>query len=155
MVLPLTFIAFLAVCLFLIVNKISSNRAARIRELEQKKKSAYDRFNYMIKQRNELRKEIEDKERQAATLRNSQEGIRTISMSDLENDEIDENEKVSRYLIQEGKITLEQNEKVLQKMGIMQMDYIGACLALGFINLETAKKAIKINKIVSKSQGLN
>jgi len=151
---PIAFFVFLAICLFLIVNKISSNRAAKIRELEQKKRSMYNRFTYMVKQRNELRKEVEEKQRRADTLRNNQQGIKTISASDLNGENIDENEKVSRYLIQEGKITLEQNERVLQKMGIMQMDYLGSCLALGFINLDTAKKAIKINKIVSKSAEL-
>ena len=105
----------------------------------------------MMDQTKMLKKECEEKERQLTTLRNNQEGIKTISLEDLDIEDIDENEKVSRYLIQEGKITMEQNEKVLQKMNILQMDYLGVCMTLGFINLDTAKKAIKINKIISRT----
>jgi len=155
MLIPIFVLGFLAICLFLIINKISTDRAAKIRALENKKRSMNERFQFMVSQRAELRKEIVEKERMAVTLRNNQEGIKTISATDLDVDESDDNEKVSRYLIQEGKITLEQNEKILQKMGIMQMDYLGSCLALGFIDLDTAKKAIKINKITTKSAGLN
>lgn len=155
MLIPSILVSIAAVGLFLIVNKISTDRATKIRHLESKKVVLHQRFEFMIKQRSELRREIEDKERELATIRNSQHGINPISASDLDIEDIDENEKVSRYFIQEGKITLEQNEKILKKMGIMQMDYIGTCLALGFININTAKKAIKINKITSLSEGLN
>lgn len=155
MIAPIAILVILAVCLFLIINKISTNRAAKIRELEGKKRTLNERYQFMVNQRSQLKNEIKTKERKLATLRNNQEGIKTISANDLDVEEIDENEKVSRYLIQEGKISLEQNEKVLQKMSVMQMDYLGSCIALGFIDIETAKKAIKINKITSKSAGLN
>lgn len=155
MIIPLSIIAALAVIVFLVTSKISASRITEINALEHRKRAALERFDSMVNQRRELKKEIEDKERQAATLRNSQHGgIKTVSASDLDIEEIDDNEKVSRYLLQEGKLSLEQNETVLQKMGLMQMDYIGACLALGFIDLETAKKAIKINKITTKSASL-
>ena len=143
-----------AIALFFILNKISTDRVTEIRSLESKKNSMMSKYEFMIKQRRELRKEIEDKERQLATLRNSEFGIKTISASDLDIVEVDDNEKVSRYLLQDGKITLEQNERVLQKMDVLQMDYLGTCLTLGFINLDTAKKAIKINKITTKSENL-
>lgn len=155
MLVPITIVTIAAVGLFLILNKISTNRVAKINALETKYRSLMAKYEFMIGQRKDLRKEVEDKERQVATLRNSENGIKTISAHDLDIVDIDDNEKVSRYLIQEGRISLEQNEKVLQKMDILQMDYIGTCLALGFIDLETAKKAIKINKVTSKSPGLS
>lgn len=155
MLVPLSALIIASIGLFIILNKISTNRAAEIRRLENKRRSLMRKYDFMQNQRRELRKEVEDKERQVATLRNSADGIKTVSASDLELGDTDENEKVSRYLIQEGKITLEQNEKVLRKMDVLQMDYVGTCLALGFIDIDTAKKTLKINKVTSKSPSLN
>lgn len=156
MIIPITILVIGAVALFLITSKISASRVEKIRALEKTKRSLHSKFEFLLNQKREMNREIEDKERQATTLRNSQHGgIKPVSASDLDIEDIDDNQKVSRYLIQEGKITLEQNETVLQKMGLMQMDYIGACLALGFIDINTAKKAIKLNKISSKSAELN
>jgi len=138
----------------MILRSISHDKAIKISELISKKAALKNRFESLRLQKRELKRSIDDKERQLATLRNRQEGIRTVSSKDLDIEDVDQNEKVSRYLIQEGKISLEQNEKVLQKMEIMQMDYLGSCIALGFIDIETAKKAIKINKVATKSDGL-
>ena len=155
MIIPLTILGVGIVALALFLHSVSRFKISEINSLENQRVTLKGKFDFMISQRRELRKEVEDKERQLATLRNNQEGIKTISARDLDIVDVDENEKVSRYLIQEGKITLEQNEKVLQKMEIMQMDYIGSCLALGYIDLNTAKKAVKINKISSKSAAFN
>ncbi|QJB58000.1 hypothetical protein [Pseudodesulfovibrio sp. zrk46] len=152
MLIPIAIFIIIGVGFFLAVNRISTQRNVELNRLENKKRSQYERYQFMLQQRSLLRKEVDDKERKLTTLRNNEQGgIRTVSTSDLNIDEIDDNEKVSRYLIQQGKITMEQNEKVLQKMGVMQMDYLGTCLALGFIDLKTAKQAIKVNKIASKS----
>ncbi len=141
-------------CFFYLYRIITKKRVFEDASLESQRNSAKNKYQFMLNHRRDLKDELADKERALATLRNSQEGIKTISAKDLDIDEVDENDKVSRYLIQEGKITLEQNEKVLKKMQILQMDYIGVCLTLGFIDLKTAKKAIKINKIVTNSPGL-
>ncbi len=105
----------------------------------------------MMSQRDQLRKEVEAKERQLATLRNNGEGIKAISTNALNMGEEDDTKKVGLYLVQEGKITLEQNEKVLNNMAIMQMDYLGSCRALGFIDIYTAKEASRITKIKTKT----
>lgn len=154
MTLPVIAAALFFVGAFFVYRSISQKGSSELNALENKRVALYQRYEFMVNQRKSLRTEVKDKERQVATLRNSQHGIKTISASDLDIEETDENEKVSRYLLQEGKITLEQNEKVLKKMGILQMDYLGVCLTLGFIDIEVAKKAIKINKIRTKSEGL-
>lgn len=151
MILPiLVLIVGVGIFLFL-YRAISLNKISELSRLTTKQENLKNKYDFLLNQKRELKKEIENKKRDLTTLRNNQDGIKTISVEDLDVEDVDENEKVSRYLIQEGKITMEQNEKVLQKMEVLQMDYIGVCMTLGYINLDTAKKAIKINKVVSKS----
>jgi hypothetical protein len=130
---------------------ITRNKVSKMNSLTMQKQNAQSKYEFMLNHKRELKKELEEKKRKLATLRNNQQGIKTISADDLEIEDIDENEKVSRYLIQHGKITMEQNIKVLKKMEILQMDYLGICITLGFIDLKTAKQALKVNKIHSKS----
>lgn len=145
-------IFFTAVIIFLyLYRNISLNKITETNSFQTKIENLKQKYEFMRGRKRELERELKDKKRQLATLRNNQEGIRTISADDLDVEEIDENEKVSRFLIQEGKITLEQNEKVLKKMEVLQLDYIGVCMTLGYIDIETAKRVIKINKIASKS----
>lgn len=151
MFITVAILSFAAIALFLVVNKISTNRASKIRSLEHQRKALHDKFDFMIKLRKELRREVLQKEQEVQTLRNNTAGLKTFSSKDLDIVDVDDDEKVSSYLIQEGKITVEQNEKILNKMDVMKTDYIGACLAMGFIDMDTAKKAIKINKLASKS----
>ena len=151
MILPIIILIVIVGVFLFIYQMISQNKIFKLNALAAQKKTAKSKYEFMMDQTKVLKKECEEKERQLTTLRNNQEGIKTISLEDLDIEDIDENEKVSRYLIQEGKITMEQNEKVLQKMNILQMDYLGVCMTLGFINLDTAKKAIKINKIISRT----
>jgi len=151
MVIP-TFIIVVGIFAFLFLyHTITRNKVAKLNSLASKKQSVKSKYEFMFNYRRELKKELEEKEKQLTTLRNNQEGIKTISVDDLDVEEIDDNEKVSRYLIQHGKITMEQNIKVLQKMEILHLDYLGVCMTLGFIDLKTAKQAIKVNKIHTKS----
>lgn len=152
---PMTILILIGLILFYVINKISTIRLEEINALEDKRKSLINKYEYMVNQRNDLQNQIIKKEQTLTTLRNNETGLKTISAKDLDMSEIDENEKISRYLIQEGKITLEQNENTLKKMNVLQMDYLGACLALGYIDLETAKKTMKINKISIKTKPMN
>lgn len=141
--------------MFFLLNTMSSKRLSEINSLEAKKRSLEERLEFMLSQRSDLRKEIADKERELITLQNNQEGIKTFSARELDiNDESDD-EKISRYLIQEGKVTMEQNEKIMKKMSLLKMDYIGTSLTLGIINLRTAQRAMKVNKVTSKSLNMN
>lgn len=141
--------------LFFVMNTISTKHLAEINALESQKHALVNKFDFMLNQRKMLEKEIEQKEEELATMRNSQEGIKTFSSRELHIDNESDDQKMSRYLLQEGKISLEQNEKVMKKMDIIKMDYVATCLALGYIDLNTAKKAIKINKISSKKLSLH
>lgn len=147
-------IVVVAAALFFVMNTISTKHLGEVKALEEKKYSLTNKYDHMVNQRRTLRKELEKKEDELSRIRNDQEGIKTYSAKELDIDEEDDDIKISRYLIQEGKISLEQNEKVLKKMALLKMDYIASSLALGYINLETAKKAMKVNKISSKKLNL-
>lgn len=151
---PIILIIALLAIVFFIYRSISQQAAMKLNALEKQRINLIQRYEFMREQRKTLKAEVSEKERQLTTLRNNESGLRTISASDLDIDEVDDNEKLSRYLIQEGKISLEQNEKVLRKMETLQMDYLGVCLTLGLIDIKTAQRAIKINKIKTKSQSL-
>jgi len=155
MIVPIIILALAAGIFLFLYRAISMNKTAELNSLATQKQTLKGKYQFMVNHRKELKQELEKKEKQLITLQNNQEGIKTVSIADLAAEDVDENEKVSRYLIQEGKITMEQNEKVLQKMEILQMDYIGVCMTLGYIDIKTAKNAIKINKIHSKSEGFN
>lgn len=150
----LIFIAGLCIFLYL-YHFISQNRSSELNRLELQRKKLQDKYEFLRNHRKEVATELEQKKNELQTLRNSQDGIRTISSDDLDIQDVDENEKISRFLLQEGKITLEQNEKVLKKMDLLQMDYLGVCMALGIIDLATAKRTMKINKIKSKTISAN
>ncbi len=151
---PLIILAAGLFIFFYFYRGITQKKVSEKFSLENKKQSAQNKYEFMVGHRRSLKEELADKERQLQTLRNSQEGIKTISASDLDISDVSDDEKVSRYLIQEGKISLEQNEKVLNKMDTLQMDFLGTCLTLGFIDAKTAQKAIKINKVASHLKGL-
>lgn len=131
----------------------SQRREAEITKLEENKNTLQSKYDYMIDQKRELLKQIEDKENELARLRSGQEGIKTYTTKEMEIGEVDEGDKVSRYFIREGVITLEQDEKVRSKIKTLKMDYLGTCLTLGMIDIEMAKKAAKILKLSSKSLG--
>lgn len=155
MFIPITLIVLSVVVLFFYVNLLSTKRNSELVKLEKEKVNQNEKYDFMVKKKKQLIKEVEDKKRQLESLRNSEYGIKTISSKDLDVVEVDEDAKVGNYLVQQGKVTLEQNEKVLAKIKLLRMDYIGTCLAMGFIDIDTAKKAIKANKITSKSAGLS
>ncbi|WP_285906871.1 hypothetical protein [Pseudodesulfovibrio pelocollis] len=124
----------------------SLRRDAELASLENRLGTVRDRFESILARKRDLARELDDKERELATRRSNGEGIQTLPMFDLGTETIDENERVSRYLVSKGKITLEQSQKAFDKMGTLQMDYLAVCLTLGFIDLDTAKAVARAGK---------
>ena len=151
MIIQISIVAIAAAVFIFFLRLISQYKASNMNSLSNQRQKVESRYEFMIKQKKELKKELEEKQRQLTTLQNNQEGIKVISAADLEIDDLDESEKIAHYLIQQGKISLEQNERALQKMNILKMDYLAVCIALGFIDIETGNKALKANKIQLKS----
>ncbi|MEZ7198338.1 hypothetical protein [Pseudodesulfovibrio karagichevae] len=137
---------FLAI-FFVAFRMISKYRYATMNELHNRQNELETRHQSLRDQKRDLERDVAAKEQALATLRNTQGDFRGISMADLEAAESDENEKIGRYLQNQGKITREQHERALKKMEILKMDYIGVCMALGFIDLETGRQAEKAGKL--------
>lgn len=151
------FIAILIFCgavlLFaLFFRGITMAKVASLQSLESERQKLTSKYEFLREQKKELKAALAEKEHQLATLKNSQEGIKTLSAKELNIDSSAESpdEKISRYLLQKAKITLEQNEKVQKKMKTLQMDFLGACLTLGYIDIKTAQAAAKANKLQHK-----
>lgn len=133
---------------FLFFFRMSShNRENNLNSLNRDRQEIEAKYEFMRNQRRELKQELTQKQDELTKLRTNPEGIKTFTADELGLDDTDESEKISRYLLSQGKMSLEQHQKVLQKMETLKLDYIGVCMALGFIDLETAQKALKTNKI--------
>ncbi|MCJ2164082.1 MULTISPECIES: hypothetical protein [unclassified Pseudodesulfovibrio] len=140
------FILGFILLLFLVIFRlISQHRVTTINRLTSQQQEVQARYDFMVSQKRELKREAVDKEQKLATLKNKSQGIKTISAEDLDFEEEDATVKVSRYLVSQGMITMEQNEQALKKMEVMKMDFLSICLTLGFIDLETSKLALKAN----------
>jgi len=141
-----------AVGLVLLYRTITMSHTFQMNALEDRRQRITNQYEFLRNQKQELLKEVARKENELATLRNSQEGIKTISSRDLNLAESKDSpdDKVSRYLVQKGLISLEQSEKVTGKMKTLQMDFLGTCLTLGYIDLDTAKATLKATKVTSK-----
>jgi predicted nuclease with TOPRIM domain len=137
---------FLAI-FFVAFRMISKYRYATMNELQNRQNDLETRHHSLREQKRLLDRELVNKEQALATLRSTQGDIRGITVADLEAAEANENEKIGRYLLNQGKITREQHERALKKMEILKMDYIGVCMALGFIDLETGRQAEKAGKL--------
>ena len=130
--------------LFLVIFRlISQHRVTTISRLTSQQQEVQTRYDFMVSQKKELKKEAADKEQKLATLKNRSQGIKAISAEDLNGEEEDTTVKISRYLVSQGMITMEQNEQALKKMEVMKMDFLSICLTLGFIDLEASKSALK------------
>lgn len=151
MMVPLTALAIGVILFLFFYRTISLNKISELNKLSLQKHNLQEKYDFLRNQKKELQKDIEKKKQEFLTLQNNQEGIRTVSSEDLPAEENNGNEQISQFLIKKGKITLEQNEKVLKKMSVLQMDYLGVCVALGIIDITTAKQAMQANPNVSKT----
>jgi len=141
---------FLAI-FFVAFRMISKYRYATMNELNNRQNELETRHQSLRDQKRGLERDLVNKGQALANLRNNQGDIRGITVADLEAAEADENEKIGRYLLNQGKITQEQHDRALKKMEILKMDYIGVCMALGFIDLETVRQAEKASKLSGPS----
>lgn len=146
MTIPLILLALVAGGALFFYRVISQSKELKINTLSKQKQKYQSKYEYLVRKKNELKAELAEKERQLATLRNSQEGIKTYTAADLDISEESETEKISRFLISSGKISMEQNEKAMKKMAVLKMDFLATCMALGFIDLETSQKVMKASK---------
>ena len=138
-----------AIGLLFLFRSISMTRTIRLNALEEQRQEVNNKYEFLREQKKDLAKTLAEKETQLTTLRNNQDGIKTVSSKELNLADAKDNpdDKISHYLLKTGSITMEQNEKVRVKMKTLNMDFLSTCLTLGYVDLETAKKALKANHI--------
>lgn len=151
MTIPLIILCLTVLIFIFLLRMISQYKISNLNFLSNEQQKIQSKYDFMVKHRKELKTELEEKIQRLTRLRNNQEGVRIISSDDLNIEDVDDTEKISRYLLQNSKITLEQNERALKKMEILKMDFLAVCLALGFVDMETSKQALKANNIQLKS----
>nr|WP_287410428.1 hypothetical protein [Pseudodesulfovibrio sp.] len=151
MTIPLIILCLTVLIFIFLLRMISQYKISNLNFLSNEQQKIQSKYDFMVKNRKELKAELEEKIQRLTRLRNNQEGVRIISSDDLNIEDVDDTEKISRYLLQNSKITLEQNERALKKMEILKMDFLAVCLALGFVDMETSKQALKANNIQLKS----
>lgn len=151
MTIPLIILCLTVLIFIFLLRMISQYKISNLNFLSNEQQKIQSKYDFMVKHRKELKAELEEKIQRLTRLRNNQEGVRIISSDDLNIEDVDDTEKISRYLLQNSKITLEQNERALKKMEILKMDFLAVCLALGFVDMETSKQALKANNIQLKS----
>lgn len=138
---------------FILFRMISKHRYTTLDALQDEQHELTTRHDLLAAQRRDLQREITEKETLLASLRAKDTPLPGASMHDLDmEDEEDSTAAYSRYLLTQKKITLEQHERAMQKMSILKMDYLGVCITLGFIDLETSQQAQKAGKL-SASRG--
>lgn len=137
---------------FILFRMISKHRYATLNALHDEQHELTTKHDILAAQRRDLQREITEKETLLASLRAKDTPLPGVSAHDLDMEEEDANASFSRYLLTQKKITLEQHERAVQKMEILKMDYLGVCMALGFIDLETSQQAQKAGKL-SASKG--
>jgi len=132
---------------FLIYRAISRNKIDQLTSLSSQKRSIKEKYSSSLKRRNELKNELAGKKDSLDLLLQpqKQKEINASPIKKIDPNKNKNHEKISRYLIQRGKITMEQNLKVLKKMETLQMDYLSVCMTLGFIDLDTTKQAIEMS----------
>lgn len=143
----ITFVFGIGLLLFIFLFRtISQRKEMEINSLHHKQLEVQEKYDFLASQKKALTAELAQKEEQLATLKNNTQGLKPLFSDGVEFQGMDETERISRYLLSSGKITLEQNERALNKMEILKLDFLGVCVALGFIDLETSKQALKANK---------
>ncbi len=151
MTIPIIILCLIALIFVFLIRSISLYKASSMNSLCLEQQKIQSKYDFMVKHRRELKNELEEKIQRLTRLRSNQDGIKIFSSEDLNIEDADDTEKFSQYLIQHGKITLEQNERALKKMDILKMDFLAVCLALGFIDMKTSQKALKANNIQLRS----
>ena len=136
-------------------RQVTLYRVRVCNDLNNEQTKIQARFKATVERKRELVQELADKEIRLATLRNYGGRAPSVATGKLDLDEPDITERISRHLLSNGIITLEQNERALQKMEVLRMDFLGVCAALGFIDLKTSQEtlaAIKETKPVRVSK---
>ena len=138
----LLFFGLSMVIFIFLYRQVTLYRVRVFNELRHEQSRAQSHFDAMAGRKRELAQELAEKEALLSKLRNNRGKAAPAPTRDQDLDHMDQTEKISRHLLSHGLITLEQNERALQKMNILKMDFLGVCAALGFVDLKTSQEVL-------------
>ncbi len=140
----LTLIIISIVVMFLLIKSMRAAMRTKLKQLLQEEQKIEEKLLFAQRRNKELKKEIKDLELQITL---AEHEMRPVDMPPIEKERPpshkEEAERVSQYMLSHGLLTVEQNEKAMQKMSTLRMDFLGVCLTLGYIDLNKAKGIVK------------
>jgi len=127
--------------LVLVIRTMRAKLDAHLKRLTKEQNAIEEKYLFTKRRNKELKAEI-------AALQNAltliSHNIHSTASS-LEKDAAAEDDTllISRHMLTKGLLTVEQNENALKKMETLNMDFLGTCLALGYIDLDKARGVVK------------
>ncbi|GAB7023474.1 hypothetical protein [Salidesulfovibrio brasiliensis] len=129
---------------------IVNGMRTRLRELAVEEREIEERYLHLSRRKKQLDKELKELETQAIlTQKDISAANYAMEMEEIGQDRKsqgisdEDTKRASEYMISKGLITIDQNERAMNKMEAMNMDFLGVCITLGYIDLETAKNVVK------------
>ena len=124
---------------------ISQHKVASIHSLSKHKKELESKYDYMLGKKWDLQAELSQKKKQLETIVNNQDGIQIRPATHVNISEEEEEDKISTYLLASGKISLEQDHKIRNKMSALKMNYLSTGVTLGYIDLSVSEQLSRGN----------
>ncbi len=134
-----------------IFNRLDAWQTSREAHFAQKEQEAKDSLAKVLEEKRTLESQVVEMENkislagwrlqtpqpQVASGQGAKMPKRTLTADER-------NEKLSRWLLKNGKVTIEQHEKAQKLIGQIGNDIVETCMLLRFIDPETAKEAFGI-----------
>lgn len=145
MFISLFFLFTCAVVSMVFYRLASHKKAASMSSLAKRRQAMQAKYDYMLGKKWELIADLSKKKKELETLINNEDGIKIKTAAEMDISEDEEEAKISTYLLASGKISLELDHKIREKMPMLRMGYLSTGVTLGYIDLETSEKLQKGN----------
>ncbi|KAB1443608.1 hypothetical protein [Pseudodesulfovibrio senegalensis] len=129
------------ILLIAVIRGMQSNLDAHIKRLDKEKQAVEEKYLFNRRRNKELKKQIADMQNALTLMAHDMKP--RLDVPEEENAQRDDTRRISDHMVTKGLLTVEQNEKALDKMENLNMDFLGTCLALGYIDLDKARGIVK------------
>lgn len=121
----------------------------RIRALAEEEREVEERYLHLSRRKKQLQNELKELKNRAVLARKDisfaeHQPEEKEPIKDTPQDRNDPDlQRAAEYMINKGLITIDQSERAINKMEAMNMDYLGVCITLGYVDMEAAKGVVK------------
>ncbi|WP_018124580.1 hypothetical protein [Desulfovibrio oxyclinae] len=149
MVLPLIIFGISLLLTVWIYRSMMNSMRNRIRALVSEEREAEERYLHLSRRKKTLQRELKDLKNRAVLARKDislaeHQAEDREPIKDTPQDRNDPDlQRAAEYMINKGLITIDQSERAINKMEAMNMDYLGVCITLGYVEMEAAKGVVK------------